>query len=81
MDRVAEVLAVHPRGDFENAFLRVQYDGQKDRPETTDGTVNADSWSTSTPVSSARPPSSGSSAPPGRADRRERHASHHRPGP
>jgi hypothetical protein len=28
--------------DAKNAFLRVRYDGQKDRPETTGGTVNAD---------------------------------------
>ena len=41
-DQVAEILAVHPRGDFKNAFLRACYDGMKDRPETTNGTVNAD---------------------------------------
>lgn len=41
-DRVAEVVAVHPRGDFKNEFLRAYVDGQKDRPETTNGTVNSD---------------------------------------
>ena len=40
--QVAEILAVHPRGDFKNAFLRACYDGLKDRPETSNGTVNAD---------------------------------------
>lgn len=41
-DRVAEIVAVHPRGDFKNEFLRAQFDGFKDRPETTNGTVNSD---------------------------------------
>jgi hypothetical protein len=41
-DRLAEILAVHPRGDFKNEFLRAQFDGQKNRPETTNGTVNSD---------------------------------------
>ena len=41
-DQVAEILAAHPRGDFKNAFLREYLDGQKDRPDTTDGTVNSD---------------------------------------
>ena len=41
-DQVAEILAAHPRGDFKNAFLREYLDGLKDRPETTDGTVNSD---------------------------------------
>jgi hypothetical protein len=41
-DQVAEILAVHPRGDFKNEFLRTYFDGQKDRPETTNGTVNSD---------------------------------------
>jgi hypothetical protein len=41
-DQVAEILAVHPRGDFKNAFLRAYHDGLKDRPETTNGTVNSD---------------------------------------
>ncbi|HEY1968989.1 MAG TPA: HD domain-containing protein [Pseudonocardia sp.] len=41
-DQLAEILAVHPRGDFKNEFLRTYFDGQKDRPETTNGTVNSD---------------------------------------
>jgi hypothetical protein len=41
-DRVGEILAVHPRGDFKNEFLRTYLDGQKNRPETTNGTVNSD---------------------------------------
>ncbi len=40
--QVAEILAVHPRGDFKNGFLRACYDGLKHRPETANGTVNAD---------------------------------------
>ncbi|MHA0287128.1 HD domain-containing protein [Mycobacterium sp. C3-094] len=36
------VLAQHPRGDFKNAFLRAYFDGIKNRPETTNGTVNSD---------------------------------------
>ncbi|GIF53464.1 HD domain-containing protein [Asanoa ferruginea] len=41
-DQVAEILAAHPRGDFKNEFLRAQFDGQKNRPETTNGTMNSD---------------------------------------
>jgi hypothetical protein len=41
-DRLSEILAVHPRGDFKNEFLRAYFDGFKDRPETTIGTVNSD---------------------------------------
>ncbi|GAA5156224.1 HD domain-containing protein [Pseudonocardia eucalypti] len=41
-DRVGEILAAHPRGDFKKEFLRAYFDGQKDRPETTNGTVNSD---------------------------------------
>jgi hypothetical protein len=41
-DRLAEILAVHPRGDFKNEFLQAQFDGQKNRPETANGTINAD---------------------------------------
>jgi hypothetical protein len=37
-----EILAVHPRGDFKNEFLRTYVDGLKNRPETTEGTVNSD---------------------------------------
>jgi HD domain len=41
-DQLAEILAAHPRGDFKNEFLRATVDGLKYRPETTNGTVNAD---------------------------------------
>ncbi|WP_432870060.1 HD domain-containing protein [Microbispora rosea] len=41
-DRLDEILAVHPRGDFKNEFLRAYVDGLKNRPETTNGTVNSD---------------------------------------
>ena len=41
-DQVEEILAVHPRGDFKNEFLRTSVEGNRDRPETTNGTVNAD---------------------------------------
>jgi hypothetical protein len=41
-DQVGEILAVHPRGDFKKEFLQTYFDGQKDRPETTNGTVNSD---------------------------------------
>ncbi|MEV0668942.1 HD domain-containing protein [Mycobacterium sp. NPDC050441] len=41
-DQVDEILAVHPRGDFKNEFLRAYFDGFKNRPETTNGTVNSD---------------------------------------
>jgi hypothetical protein len=41
-DQVKEILAVHPRGDFKNEFLRTYVDGNKNRPETTNGTVNSD---------------------------------------
>jgi hypothetical protein len=40
--QVEEILAVHPRGDFKNEFLRTYVDGLKNRPETTNGTVNSD---------------------------------------
>jgi len=40
--QVEEVLAVHPRGDFKNEFLHAYFDGLKNRPETTNGTVNSD---------------------------------------
>jgi hypothetical protein len=40
--QVEEVTAVHPRGDFKNQFLRAFVDGLGYRPETTNGTVNAD---------------------------------------
>jgi hypothetical protein len=41
-DQLDEILAVHPRGDFKNEFLRVHVDGLRYRPETTNGTVNSD---------------------------------------
>ncbi|GAA5185543.1 HD domain-containing protein [Rugosimonospora acidiphila] len=41
-DQLGEILAAHPRGDFKNEFLRAYFDGFKDRPETTNGTVNSD---------------------------------------
>jgi hypothetical protein len=41
-DEIDEILAVHPRGDFKTAFLQAYFDGFKHRPETTNGTVNAD---------------------------------------
>ncbi|MFD6313816.1 HD domain-containing protein [Streptomyces nigra] len=40
--QVDEIIAVHPRGDFKNEFLQAYVDGLKHRPETTNGTVNAD---------------------------------------
>ncbi|MEU0790597.1 HD domain-containing protein [Amycolatopsis sp. NPDC005961] len=40
--RVAEIVAAHPRGDFKNEFLAAYFEGQKNRPDTTNGTVNAD---------------------------------------
>ncbi|MFF5287881.1 HD domain-containing protein [Paractinoplanes globisporus] len=41
-DQLGEILAVHPRGDFKNEFLRAYAEGLKNRPDTTIGTVNAD---------------------------------------
>lgn len=41
-DQLGEILAAHPRGDFKNEFLRTTVDGLKDRPDTTNGTVNSD---------------------------------------
>ncbi|MEV4758523.1 HD domain-containing protein [Micromonospora sp. NPDC049559] len=41
-DQLGEILAVHPRGDFKNDFLRTYVDGLRNRPETTNGTVNSD---------------------------------------
>ncbi|NJP94093.1 HD domain-containing protein [Nonomuraea sp. FMUSA5-5] len=41
-EQLDEIVAAHPRGDFKNEFLRAYFDGQKDRPETTNGTVNSD---------------------------------------
>jgi hypothetical protein len=41
-DQVTEILALHPRGNFKEEFLRAYFDGFKNRPETTNGTVNSD---------------------------------------
>nr|WP_163016960.1 HD domain-containing protein [Streptomyces chartreusis] len=41
-DRVDEIVAAHPRGDFKKEFLQAFVDGLKDRPDTTYGTVNVD---------------------------------------
>jgi HD domain len=41
-DQLDEILAVHPRGDFKDEFLRTYVEGLKNRPETTNGTVNSD---------------------------------------
>ena len=41
-DQLDEILAVHPRGNFKNEFLRAYVDGLKNRPDTTNGTVNSD---------------------------------------
>ncbi|MFG1933423.1 HD domain-containing protein [Mycobacterium sp. NPDC048908] len=41
-DQVNDIVAAHPRGDFKNEFLQAYFDGFKNRPETTNGTVNAD---------------------------------------
>jgi hypothetical protein len=38
----AAVTAVHPRPDFKNRIQRAFYDGMKDRPDTTFGTMNDD---------------------------------------
>ncbi|KQW03880.1 diguanylate cyclase [Streptomyces sp. Root369] len=42
VDRMDEIVAVHPRGDFKKEFLQAFVDGLKNRPDTTYGTVNAD---------------------------------------
>jgi hypothetical protein len=41
-DQLDEILAAHPRGDFKDEFLRAHVDGLKNRPDTTNGTVNSD---------------------------------------
>lgn len=41
-NQVDEVIAVHPRGDFKNDFIQAFVEGLKNRPETTNGTVNSD---------------------------------------
>jgi hypothetical protein len=42
VDQLEHILAVHPRGDFKKKFLSAYFDGLKERPETTNGTVNSD---------------------------------------
>ncbi|QEN12799.1 HD domain-containing protein [Mycolicibacterium sp. ELW1] len=41
-DQLDHILAAHPRGDFKNEFLMAYFEGQKGRPDTTNGTVNSD---------------------------------------
>jgi len=41
-EAIDEITAAHPRGDFTQGILHAFYDGLKDRPDTTYGTVNAD---------------------------------------
>jgi hypothetical protein len=41
-DDVELITAAHPRAGFKKDILRAFYEGVKDRPETTYGTVNAD---------------------------------------
>ncbi|MET8563816.1 HD domain-containing protein [Streptomyces flaveolus] len=41
-DQLDEIVAVHPRGDFKKEFLQAFFDGLKDRPDTTYGTINSD---------------------------------------
>jgi HD domain-containing protein len=41
-DQLAEVVAAHPRGNFKDEFLRTTVDGLRNRPDTTNGTVNSD---------------------------------------
>ena len=41
-DQLDEILAAHPRGDFKYEFLRACVDGLRNRPDTTNGTVNSD---------------------------------------
>ncbi|MEV0952788.1 HD domain-containing protein [Promicromonospora sp. NPDC050249] len=41
-DQVEEIVAAHPRGDFKREFLRATVEGLRHRPETANGTVNAD---------------------------------------
>ena len=41
-EEIEAVVAAHPRPDFKNSILRAFYDGMKDRPDTTFGTMNDD---------------------------------------
>ena len=40
--QIEAVTAAHPRPDFKNAILKAFYEGRKDRPDTTFGTMNDD---------------------------------------
>ncbi|SNY34418.1 HD domain-containing protein [Paractinoplanes atraurantiacus] len=40
--QVYGILDAHPRGDFKNGFLQAYVEGMRHRPETANGTVNAD---------------------------------------
>jgi hypothetical protein len=40
-----EVTTAHPRPDFKQRIQKAFYDGMKDRPDTTFGTMNASQWS------------------------------------
>jgi hypothetical protein len=41
-DQIAAVTAAHPRPDFKNRILNAFYQGMKERPDTTFGTMNDD---------------------------------------
>jgi HD superfamily phosphodiesterase len=41
-EEVAAVVAAHPRPNFKNNILQAFYEGMKDRPDTTFGTMNDD---------------------------------------
>jgi hypothetical protein len=41
-EEIAAVVAAHPRPDFKSNILRAFYDGMKDRPDPTFGTMNDD---------------------------------------
>lgn len=41
-EQVADILAVHPRGNFKKEFLNAFLQGLKHRPDTTYGTINSD---------------------------------------
>jgi len=53
-DQLDEIIAVHPRGDFRNEYLRAIIAGLKNRPETANFTLNSDVLEHFIPVSSAR---------------------------
>jgi HD domain len=41
-EEIREVTAAHPRPDFKNGILAAFYEGMRDRPDTTFGTMNDD---------------------------------------